>query len=61
VTNKFHQHFEIDDLPAFTKQATQSVDTTASEEGEFSNTTEAQSSEEKSDTASDKDQNALTS
>ncbi|MEM9117198.1 MAG: SMC-Scp complex subunit ScpB [Cyanobacteria bacterium P01_F01_bin.56] len=25
VTNKFHQHFEIDDLPAFTQQATQPV------------------------------------
>ena len=27
VTNKFHQHFEIDDLPAFTKQAAQSPKT----------------------------------
>ena len=32
VTNKFHQHFEIDDLPAFTKQATQSASAPADAE-----------------------------
>ncbi len=45
VTNKFHQHFEIDDLPAFTKQATKASDTSTSDNNNAESTSSPDSSD----------------
>ena len=40
VTNKFHQHFEIDDLPAFTKPVTQAANTSTDDDEDNGQTDE---------------------
>jgi segregation and condensation protein B len=59
VTNKFHQHFEIDDLPTFTKQATQAAKAPASGESPPISAPEAEKSEETPENVSNESQNAL--
>ncbi|NEQ46753.1 MAG: SMC-Scp complex subunit ScpB [Leptolyngbya sp. SIOISBB] len=65
VTNKFHQHFEIDDLPTFTKPQPQSTETSVSDdekEGQMDDLPPTSvTSEATVDVESAVNQNALTS